>query len=123
MYFSNVWPLRRAKGAITLQYLPGLPSYWSRDGDRIPVHTIWSLTLWTRHAEETEQECSIAKYHIQKRTMDTQGPVVLNESHLAEAVHKETDPGAGCSDHLGQSFLADFGNHRLWCSFLAKSGQ
>ena len=36
---------------------------------------------------------------------------------------KETDPRAGCADHFGEGFLADFRDERYRFGFLAEVGQ
>src|SRR6185437_7181351 len=66
---------------------------------------------------------SIVKNNIQKRTVDTQLAVVLDEPQFAKAIHEEAHPGAGGANHLGEGFLADFGNHGLWSPFFAEPGK
>jgi hypothetical protein len=60
------------------------------------------------------------KDYIQERTVDLEFAVVFNKPQLAEAIHKEADPRAGCAHHLRQYFLRYFGNHRFRYTFLAK---
>ena len=50
---------------------------------------------------------------IQQRAVHVQPPVVFNEAHFAELVHKKADSGARGADHLRQRFLADLSNQRL----------
>jgi hypothetical protein len=61
--------------------------------------------------------------NIQKRTVNAQLTVVLDESQFAEAIHEEADSGAGGANHLCQGFLADFGNHGLWSPVFAELGE
>ena len=55
--------------------------------------------------------------------MDAQATIVIDEPQLAEFVHEKADPRPGSADHLGQAFLADFGNNRLRFPFFTKIGQ
>ena len=55
--------------------------------------------------------------------MNLQPVLVVDKSHLAEAIHEETDPGAGGSDDLGECFLAHFRDHGFRLAFLAEVGQ
>jgi len=49
--------------------------------------------------------------------------VVANEAQFSKFVHEETHTGSGRADHLRQRLLADFRDHRLRFSFLAKIRQ
>ena len=48
---------------------------------------------------------------------------VVHKTQFPEPVHKKTYPRASGPDHLGQTFLADFGDHCLWHAFLAKMSE
>ncbi len=47
----------------------------------------------------------VVEDNVEQGLVDTDTPVVFDEAELAEAVHKATDAGAGCADHLGEVFL------------------
>jgi hypothetical protein len=55
--------------------------------------------------------------------MDLDPAVVLNETQFSKFVHEKTHAGSRRSNHLRKSLLADFRNHRLRFSFLAKVRQ
>ena len=55
--------------------------------------------------------------------MDVQAAIVVDEAQPAELIQKETHPGPGGADHLGERFLTDSRNHRLRLPFLVKVGQ
>jgi hypothetical protein len=48
--------------------------------------------------------------------------VVLNETHLPEPIHEETDSRTGGADHFGEGFLTHFCNERYRFRFLTKVG-
>ena len=60
----------------------------------------------------------IVKNHVEQGLVNMNAAVVFNKPHLTEAVHEETHPGSGCPDHIGQGFLSDPRNHRLWLTRL-----
>src|SRR5579864_5170916 len=60
---------------------------------------------------------------MEKRAADSHFTVVFNESQLPELVHKEGDPGASSTDHLGQGFMSDFGHNGLRALALAETGE
>jgi hypothetical protein len=62
----------------------------------------------------------IVENNIQKRAVDLQPAIVVDESQFPESVHEEADPRAGCADHFRQHLLTDLGNYTLGFAFLAK---
>ena len=44
--------------------------------------------------------------------------VVVQEAHLFEPIHEETDAGACGPDHLGECFLTELGNAWIWLTSL-----
>jgi hypothetical protein len=48
--------------------------------------------------------------------------VVLNETHLPEPIHEETDSRPGGTDHFCESLLTHFRNERYGFRFLTKVG-
>jgi hypothetical protein len=46
---------------------------------------------------------------IEEGTVHVQPAGVVNEAHLAEPTHEETDAGARGANHLDERFLADLG--------------
>ena len=65
----------------------------------------------------------VVENNVQKRAVDLQPAVVVNEAQLPEAVHEEADPRAGGADHFRQHLLTDLGNYGLGCAFLAETGE
>ena len=65
----------------------------------------------------------VAQDHAQKRTVDFQPIVVVDEAELPELVHEEAHSGPCRSDHFSQSFLADLRNHWLRFPVLAAIGR
>jgi len=65
----------------------------------------------------------VVENDVQKRAVDLQPAVVVNESHFPEPVHEEADPRAGGADHFRQHRLTDLGNYRLGLAFLAKMSE
>ena len=45
--------------------------------------------------------------HVEKRLVDPQYAVVVQETQVAKLVHEETDARPGCSYHFGQHFVRD----------------
>jgi hypothetical protein len=43
----------------------------------------------------------------------------VNESHFAEAIHKETNARPGGAHHFRQHLLADFRDYGFRCAFFA----
>ncbi len=61
---------------------------------------------------------------VDRRTLNMHpGSVVFNDAQLPKAIEKETDSGAGCADHFGESFLAHFRDEENWFRFLTKVGE
>src|ERR1700733_600748 len=58
----------------------------------------------------------------EKGTVNFQSAVVVDETQLPELIHKRADTRAGCSDHLGQRFLADLGNVGFGFALIAVMG-
>lgn len=52
-----------------------------------------------------------------------QTAIVLNEPHLPESVHEETDSGSRSADNFRQRFLAHLRNHRLRLAFFSEVSQ
>ena len=46
--------------------------------------------------------------------------IILNKAVLSEPVHKMTDPGPGCADHLRQRILIHSGEYAFGLAFLAE---
>jgi len=44
---------------------------------------------------------------LRESTVDMEPALIVNQPHLFEAIHEETDAGAGGLDHLSECFLAD----------------
>ena len=65
----------------------------------------------------------VVQDHAQKRTVDFQPIVVVDETKLPELVHEEAHSGPCRSDHFSQCFLADLRNHWLLFPVLAEIGQ
>ena len=64
----------------------------------------------------------IVQHDVKQGFVDTNASVVVDESKLAKAVHKEADAGARGADHLGKGFLGDGGDEGLGLAGLAKVG-
>jgi hypothetical protein len=60
---------------------------------------------------------------VQKRCVNLQLTIVLDQSKLPELVHEGVDPRTGRPDPRRQGFLADLGNHRFELSILAEIGE
>jgi len=58
----------------------------------------------------------------EKGTVNLQSAVVVDETQLPELIHKRADTRTGCSDHLGQRFLADLGNVGFGFALIAVVG-
>src|ERR1700733_16183510 len=58
----------------------------------------------------------------EKGTVNLQSAVVVNETQFPELIHKRADTRTGCSDHLGQRFLADLGNVGFGFAVIAVMG-
>src|ERR1700722_3870484 len=71
--------------------------------------------------------CSVVQYDVQQRTVDLQptldAPGVLNEAQFSEPVHEKTYSRTSRSDHFCQRFLANFWDHSLRHSLLAKMSE
>ena len=57
---------------------------------------------------------------IQKRCMNLQFTIVLDQSELPELVHEGVDPRTGCADSRRQRFLTDLWDDRFELPFLAE---
>ena len=55
--------------------------------------------------------------------MDVQAAIVVDEAQPSELIQKETHPGPGGADHLGERFLTDLRNDELRLPVLPKVGQ
>ena len=55
--------------------------------------------------------------------MNPHAAVVVDKAQLAELVHEVADSRSSRADHARQRFLADFRNHRLPPTILAKVGK
>ena len=68
-------------------------------------------------------EASVVQDNTQKRTVDMDPTVVLDQAQSSEFVHKKIDPGSRRANHLRQHFLRNFGKHLLRMAWLAIAGQ
>ena len=59
---------------------------------------------------------------VQQGTMDDEVTVIINETQLAELVHEHTNARSGGADHIGEGFLAHFGNDGFSLSLFSKIG-
>jgi len=48
--------------------------------------------------------------------------LIVNQPHLFEAIHEETDAGAGGLDHLSECFLANLRNDLFRLAFFPEVG-
>src|SRR5579864_148755 len=62
----------------------------------------------------------VVQNYVEKRAVDLQAAVVMNETQFPEPVHEEADTRAGCAYHFRQYFLTNLGDNCLRCAFLAK---
>src|SRR5438270_13817203 len=62
----------------------------------------------------------IVQNYVQKRLMDADATVVLDESQLSEPIHEEAHTRACSSNHFGQRLLRDLWNQRLRLAGLTK---
>lgn len=69
----------------------------------------------------------VVKNDVEQGTGDLQSDFktsgVVNQTQLSQSVHEEADTRTSCPNHLGQGFLADFGNHGFGDPFLTKMSQ
>ena len=65
----------------------------------------------------------VVENNAEKRTVDFKLTVVANEAQLPEPVHEKADPRPGCTNHLCQSLLTDFGNCNFGFSVLPEVSQ
>jgi hypothetical protein len=49
--------------------------------------------------------------------------VVINESQFPKFIHEKANPRAGCTHHLCQRLLTDFGDSNFVLTFLAEMSQ
>jgi hypothetical protein len=66
---------------------------------------------------------SVVEDDVEKGTVDLKLAVVANEAQSPEPVHEEIDSRAGCSHHLCQRLLTDFGNCNFGFSVFAELSQ
>jgi len=64
----------------------------------------------------------VVENNVQKRAMDLQPAVVMNETQLPESVHEEADR-PGRAHHLREGLLTDLGKYSLGYAFLAEVSQ
>src|SRR5260370_27524880 len=64
----------------------------------------------------------IAQHGVQKRRVNLDFSVVVDESLFPELVHEEADAGSGGADHFGQRFLTKRDRNRL-SAFPAEIGE
>src|ERR1039458_4869995 len=66
----------------------------------------------------------VVQNHAEQRAVDLQPALrpagVIDKTEFPEPVHEKAHPRASGPDHLGQTLLTDFGDHRLGDAFLAK---
>ena len=53
------------------------------------------------------------EYYGQQGSVNGDAAIVVDEAKIAELVHEFVDSRTGGAHHLGQGFLADFGNRRF----------
>ena len=71
---------------------------------------------------QPEEGKLVVEDDIEEGAVDVEPAIVVNQSHLFEPVHEETDARARGPDHLGQCFLADLRNDLLWFTFFPEMG-
>ena len=54
--------------------------------------------------------------------MDVEPVIIVNQAHLFESSHEETDARADGPDHLGECFLADLRNDLFRLAFFPEMG-
>ena len=59
---------------------------------------------------------------IEEGAVDVEPTLVVNQTHLFEPLHEETDARACCPDHLGKCFLTDPRNDLYWFTVFAEMG-
>src|SRR6188472_1287023 len=82
----------------------------SRDSRSLAAEGL--LTAQRFYAEGPEsmpRTALIAENDGQERAVDVQAAVVVDEAHLAEAVHEVADPRPRGADHGGEGLLAHLG--------------
>ena len=67
------------------------------------------------------ENTQFVQHHVEQRTVYLHSTAVaFNKSKLPESVHKEADAGARGTDHIGERFLANLGNHQFRLVLLAE---
>ena len=69
---------------------------------------------------ETRAARLVVEDDVEEGTVHVHLTVVVNEAKFPELIHEETDAGTRRPNHLGERFLTDLCNHRLWLTFLAE---
>jgi hypothetical protein len=74
-------------------------------------------------ANEIASSILLVQHDTQERSVDLKAAVVLDETQLAEFVHKEIDARARGADHLCQRLLRHFGKYSVSLVFFAVTGK
>ena len=62
----------------------------------------------------------LMKHHVEKRAVNLDMAIIVDQAHLAELVHEETDARTRGADHFGQCLLADLREDRFRLCLFAK---
>jgi len=65
----------------------------------------------------------IVEDDVEERTVYVHLTVVVDETKFPKLIHEEAHAGTCRPDHLGERFLTDLRDHRLWLTFLAEVRQ
>ena len=80
---------------------------------------MWQTTgRWSLREDSGEEGNLVVEDDIEEGAVDVEPAVVVNQAHLFEPIHEETDARARGPDHCGKCFLTNLRNDLLWFTFL-----
>ncbi len=82
------------------------------------------MTWWTELIDLEQnrggRQPLVAEQDTEEGAVHLQTVVVIDKTQFPESVHEKIDSGTGRTNHFGQGFLTDFGDHSFLRTLLAK---